>query len=117
MSNFILGFVIGGIVIYFITLAMRGKESVTPKTTVRKYNTKAEEEKAKNMAKLKDFIVNVEGKITNNQVEDLLKVSDATTERYLDELEKEGFIKQVGKEGQSVYYEKVWTPQSTEAFI
>ncbi|MBU1179691.1 winged helix-turn-helix transcriptional regulator, partial [Patescibacteria group bacterium] len=45
-------------------------------------------------------------KIANNDVEKLLGVSDATTERYLDELEKEGKIKQVGKTGKHVYYQR-----------
>jgi len=33
-------------------------------------------------------------------------VSDATATRYLEELEKEGFIRQVGRTGRHVYYEK-----------
>ena len=44
-------------------------------------------------------------KITNNDVEKLLKVSDATATNYLQELEDEGKIKQVGKTGRHVYYE------------
>lgn len=44
-------------------------------------------------------------KITNNDIEKLLGISDATATRYLDELEKEGKIKQIGKQGKSVYYE------------
>lgn len=47
------------------------------------------------------------GKITNDEVQKLLGVSDATAERYLNELEKQGKIKQIGKTGQSVYYEIV----------
>jgi predicted HTH transcriptional regulator len=46
-------------------------------------------------------------KVTNNDIEELLGVSDATATRYLDELEKEGLIKQVGKTGNAVYYEKI----------
>ena len=45
--------------------------------------------------------------IVNNDVEKILGVSDATATRYLDELEKEGKIRQVGKTGKHVYYEKV----------
>jgi Fic family protein len=37
----------------------------------------------------------------------LLGVSDATTERYLDELEKEGALKQFGKTGRSTHYKVV----------
>lgn len=43
-------------------------------------------------------------KITNNDVEKLLKVSDSTATRYLDNLEKAGKIVQVGPEGRAVYY-------------
>lgn len=45
--------------------------------------------------------------ITNDQVEKLLHVSDATATRYLSILEKEGKIKQVGKTGQAVVYSKI----------
>lgn len=44
------------------------------------------------------------GKITNNEVEDLLDVSDATATRYLQQLEDEGKIKQVGSAGKGVFY-------------
>lgn len=43
------------------------------------------------------------GKITNNDVEALLGVSDATAERYLAALEGEGRIVQEGK-GRGVFY-------------
>lgn len=43
-------------------------------------------------------------KITNNDVEKLLGVSDASATNYLQELENEGKIRQVGKTGRSVYY-------------
>ena len=47
------------------------------------------------------------GKVTNDEVEKLLHVSDATATRYLSVLEKEGKIKQVGKTGMGVVYTKV----------
>jgi predicted HTH transcriptional regulator len=46
-------------------------------------------------------------KITNDEVEKLLHVSDATATRYLSALEKEGKIKQVGKTGHGVVYSKI----------
>jgi len=46
------------------------------------------------------------GKITNDEVEKLLHVSDATATRYLSQLEKEGKIKQIGKTGKAVTYAK-----------
>lgn len=45
--------------------------------------------------------------LTNDEVEKLLHVSDATATRYLETLEKEGKIKQVGKTGKYTHYEKM----------
>lgn len=52
-------------------------------------------------------VVNAKGKITNDQVEKLLHVSDATATRYLAQLEKEGKLKQEGKTGKGVSYQKI----------
>jgi predicted HTH transcriptional regulator len=46
-------------------------------------------------------------KITNQDVGDFLHVSDATATRYLDVLEKENKIKQVGKTGHAVSYSRI----------
>ena len=45
--------------------------------------------------------------ITNDEVERFLHNSDATATRYLEILEKENKIKQVGKTGKSVSYTKI----------
>ena len=45
--------------------------------------------------------------ITNDKVEKLLHVSDATATRYLDQLEKEGKVKQEGRTGKSVSYFRI----------
>ncbi|GBE17184.1 hypothetical protein BMS3Abin15_01021 [bacterium BMS3Abin15] len=42
--------------------------------------------------------------VTRNDIEKLLDVSSATANRYLNELEDEGKIKQVGDFGKDVYY-------------
>lgn len=47
------------------------------------------------------------GSVTNDHVEKLLHVSDATATRYLSQLEKEGKIQQIGKTGKSVKYQKL----------
>ncbi len=44
-----------------------------------------------------------QGRITNDDVEELLLVSDATASNYLSELEKEGKLTQEG-DGRSTYY-------------
>lgn len=45
--------------------------------------------------------------ITNDEVEKLLHISDATATRYLNILEQEGKIKQAGKTGKFVSYTKI----------
>lgn len=59
--------------------------------------------KAENKQKILAFVQEHE-KIQNNDVEKLAGVSNATAERYLDELEKEGKLTQHGAIGQSVFY-------------
>lgn len=59
--------------------------------------------KTENKQKILEFI-QANGKIKNNEVEKLAGVSNATAERYLDELEKEGKLTQHGAIGQGVFY-------------
>jgi len=61
------------------------------------------EQKTENKKKILAF-VQEHGKIQNNDVEKLAGVSNATAERYLDELEKEGKLTQHGTIGQGVFY-------------
>lgn len=64
------------------------------------------EEKEKNLAKIRQYISGKD-KITNNDIETLLNISNSTAARYLDELENENIIKQVGNTGKYTYYQKV----------
>jgi len=60
--------------------------------------------------KRKDRIMTVahkQGRITNDDVEDMFCISDSTARKYLDDLEKEGKLTQHGETGRGVYY----TPQ------
>ena len=59
--------------------------------------------KAENKEKILEFLHENE-KVVNNDIEKLLGVSDATATRYLDELEKENLIVQIGTTGNAVYY-------------
>ncbi|OGE81096.1 MAG: hypothetical protein A3H72_01450 [Candidatus Doudnabacteria bacterium RIFCSPLOWO2_02_FULL_48_8] len=45
--------------------------------------------------------------LSNDKVQDLLQVSDATAERYLNELEYQGKLRQIGKAGKYVIYHKL----------
>lgn len=81
------------------------------KTKQREENLKlANETRQEKKRKKIDAILNLfveRQTVTNDEVEKLLHVSDATATRYLEQLEKEGKIKQVGKTGRSVKYEKI----------
>jgi len=60
-------------------------------------------------AERKERIVSLfqtQGKVQNSDVTDLLDVSSATAYNYLEELETEGKIEQVGKKGRSVVYRR-----------
>lgn len=59
--------------------------------------------KSASKQKILEF-VQTNDKIKNDDVEKLAGVSNATAERYLDELEKEGKLTQHGTIGQSVFY-------------
>ena len=71
------------------------------------------EQKEENLKKILEYIQEKtclpagREKVTNDEIEELLNVSHATAFRYLEELEKEGTIKQVGKSGSGVYYQKI----------
>ena len=77
-----------------IFIARRNKGGLIPEQEARK---------AENKKKILEFI-QANGKIQNNDVEKLAEVSNATAERYLDELEKEGKLTQHGVIGQGVFY-------------
>ncbi len=61
------------------------------------------ERKAENKQRILAF-VQTHGKIQNNDVEKLVGVSNATAERYLDELEHERKLTQHGVIGPDVFY-------------
>lgn len=65
-----------------------------------------QDRKRKKLEKILEALT-VKGKITNDEVEKLLHVSDATATRYLSALEKEGKIQQVGKTGKAVEYTRI----------
>ena len=71
-----------------------------------KANATKQNRKRKKLDKIMEAL-NTKGKITNDEVEKLLHVSDATATRYLSALEKEGKIQQVGKTGKAVEYTRI----------
>lgn len=88
------------IIIFFsVFFRKRIKEIIVYRNPKRR---SIEEGKKKILELLKE-----KSKITNDEVQKLVGVSDATATRYLDELERERKIRQIGKEGRFVYYEVV----------
>ena len=75
------------------------------RTSKAKLIGELEKKKHENTRKLEEYLEN-RSRVANDEVEKLLGVSHATAFRYLEELEKSGKIRQVGRTGQNVYYEK-----------
>ncbi len=73
---------------------------------IAKARAKIQETKHKKLDKIMAKL-SERGKITNDEVEKLLHVSDATATRYLQALEKENKIKQTGSTGTGVFYQKI----------
>ena len=71
-----------------------------------KGRAKVQEKKQKKLDKIMELL-NIKDKVSNADVEKLLRVSDATATRYLSALQKQGKIRKVGKTGRSVFYAKV----------
>lgn len=78
-------------------------EDAPPQGPERGLIEEKEDFKRKNLAKLRDYIKDKE-RVSNDEVEKMLNVSNATATRYLDKMEKEGLLEQVGHIGQGVYY-------------
>lgn len=98
---FIIGIFIGAGAVWFLIRKKKEAEKADPKLIEMK-RKQAEE----NRQKILDMLASRQ-RISNNEVEKALGMSDATAERRLNELEKEGVLKQVGRVGRNVYYEKV----------
>ena len=86
----------------------RALKKSEPADNLQAINEQATKEKTENKQKIMEFFAtSLNHEATNNEIEELLEVSDATATRYLDELEEGGLIKQIGKTGVSVYYKKI----------
>jgi len=82
---------------------------LAPVHAVRDLLTKARVSIQDRKRKKRDKIMEAftkKNQITNDEVEKLLHVSDATATRYLSALKKEGKIIQVGKQGKGILYIK-----------
>lgn len=97
---FISGLVVGGVIVWLVfRLRARDKKIGLIERQRR--------EKERDKEAILGILDEVESPLNNNLIEQYLGISDATATRYLEELEKEGKVKQVGQTGRSVYYEKI----------
>ena len=85
---------LGGIVVGYYFAVRRKTRDADDKRSV---------EKEENLRKVREDAAGRE-EVTNNEIEKLLNISDATATRYLDELEREGVLKQIGRTGRFVRY-------------
>ena len=99
---FILGVLVGGAAVWFFR--QRGKQKRVKEAAPDIIEKQAKEKEEKRKKILEYFVGH--RRAANDDIEQLLNVSDATATRYLEELEKEGKIRQVGKTGRHVYYER-----------
>jgi len=102
----ILGIVIGVFLVFLFT--KRNGEDSGFESDKQKFDLieKQAREKKENLDKILKLFESKET-VVNNDVENLLGISDATSTRYLDDLEKLGKIQQIGKTGKYTYYKKV----------
>lgn len=98
---FILGFLIGGGGVYFLT-----SRKVCPVCTTSKIGIRVKQQQIEKQARKEKIleILHERGGVTNDDIEMAFNVSDTTATNYLQELEDEGLIKQVGERGRFVSY-------------
>jgi len=85
---------LGGIVVgYYFAVRRKTRDAVDKRSV----------EKQENLRKVREYAAGKQ-EVTNDEIEKLLNVSDATATRYLDELEREGKLKQIGRTGRFVRY-------------
>lgn len=94
----VIGLVVVVVVGYFLAPKAAGSNAAYKASEV-------EAKKQENINKILDFIKDKD-RFTNNDLENLLGVSNTTIGRYLEELEKSGKITQHGTIGIGVYYTK-----------
>jgi len=100
--------IIAGIVGFLLGYFLASKNPPSSKLGAgnTSFISKQQEEKERNKQAIYELL-ETNHPLTNNDVEGMLGISDATATRYFDELEKEGKVRQVGKTGRYVNYERI----------
>ena len=100
MLKFIFGLITGGIIVWVV---LKRKLDSRFRGNDRVINPEQQRKKRENVEKIWEM-ARSKGEIANDDVERALGVSNATAERYLQELELQGRLEQVGRTGVKVIY-------------
>ena len=101
---YLISFVVGGALGYF--LGKKNSGGIESSEKAYELNRRSTEAKRERVAIRKERILEMvkkSGRVTNDDVESRMCISDSTAGRYLDELEKEGKLVQHGG-GRGTYY-------------
>lgn len=102
MLNFILGLIVGGVGVWFV-IRKRMDSRLRGNDRGVVTNPEQVEKRRKNLERVLE-LARQKGEIANDDVERILDVSNATAERYLQELEEQSKLVQVGTTGRNVLY-------------
>lgn len=97
--SFFIGLIVGALLAFVALRKQRSADGIAAYTEQRSNEKRKRKERIMALMKEKEAI-------TNNDVEKLLSVSDATATNYLQELEQEGLIEQIGTHGRYVRYQR-----------
>lgn len=113
ITYFILGLVVGGVVV--LVIRYRGSRSLRLRQDDGKGKAgliaRQQGEKAAHKQAILAAFASKQT-LTNDELQALLGVSSATVVRYMDELEKEGKVKQVGETGVNAHYVSAGSTQA-----
>ncbi len=99
LEIFLFGVLVGAGAVYFLMPSRRTYELRGIATHVEKQQRDKQSRKEKIL-----MMIGEKGSVTNDDIEKALGVSDASATNYLQELEHEGKIEQVGERGRFVSY-------------
>lgn len=99
----LIALIIGIIIGFLLARIFKSSKTTQEKDTRIIKKSEKEKQKHKNINAVLSYLTEHE-EISNNDIEKLLNVSDATATRYLDELESQGRIEQHGEKGRFVTY-------------
>lgn len=98
-------FIIAGFLAYILIMFRKEREGEQLCDSFFEAGNLVKERKRKFLLKIMDLLEKT-GRIKNDDVQDLLDISDSTATNYLEELEKLGLVEQHGEFGRGVYYTK-----------